>query len=41
LREEHKLKIFENRMLRELYGPKWDEVREESRKLQSEKLHDL
>jgi hypothetical protein len=26
LREKHKLKVFENRVLRELFGPKRDEV---------------
>jgi hypothetical protein len=26
LREEHRLKIFENRMLRRVFGPKGDEV---------------
>jgi hypothetical protein len=28
LREEHKLKVFENRVLRRIFGPKRDEVRE-------------
>jgi hypothetical protein len=26
LREEHRLRVFENRMLRRISGPKWDEV---------------
>jgi hypothetical protein len=26
LREEHRLRVFENRMLRRIFGPKTDEV---------------
>jgi hypothetical protein len=26
LREEHKLKVFENRVLRRILDPKWDEI---------------
>jgi hypothetical protein len=26
LREEHRLRVFENRVLRRVFGPKWDEV---------------
>jgi hypothetical protein len=26
LREEHRLRVFENRVLRGTFGPKWDEV---------------
>ena len=26
LREEHRLRVFENRVLRGRFGPKWDEV---------------
>ena len=26
LREEHRLRVFENRVLREIFGPKRDEV---------------
>jgi hypothetical protein len=33
LREEHKLRVFENRVLRRIYGPKRDEVTGEWRKL--------
>jgi hypothetical protein len=29
LREEHKLRVFENRVLRRIFGPKRDEVRME------------
>jgi hypothetical protein len=33
LREEHSLRVFENRVLRRIFGPKRDEVTEEWRKL--------
>jgi hypothetical protein len=26
--EEHRLRVFENRVLRERFGPKWDKVME-------------
>jgi len=26
LREDRRLKVFENRVLRRIFGPKWDEV---------------
>jgi hypothetical protein len=38
LREEHRLKVFENRILRRIFGPKRDEVTGEWRKLYNEKL---
>jgi hypothetical protein len=38
LREEHKLRVFENRVLRRIFGPKRDEVMGEWRKLHSEEL---
>ena len=41
LREERRLRVFENRMLRRVFGPKRDEVRGEWRKLHNEKLNDL
>jgi hypothetical protein len=41
LREGHRLRVFENRVLRRIFGPKWDEVRGEWRKLQNEELHNL
>jgi hypothetical protein len=41
LREEHRLKVFENRMLRRIFGPKRDEVTGEWRKLHNEELRDL
>jgi DNA repair ATPase RecN len=40
LREECRLRVFENRVLRRKYGPKRDEVTEEWRKLYEE-LNDL
>jgi hypothetical protein len=41
LREEHRLRAFENRVLRRIFGTKRDEVMEEWRKLHSEELHNL
>jgi hypothetical protein len=41
LREEHSLRVFENRVLRRIFGPKRDEVTEEWRKLHSGELHNL
>jgi hypothetical protein len=41
LREEHRLKVFENRVLRRIFGPKKDKVTGEWRKLHNEELHDL
>ena len=38
LREEHRLRVFENRVLRRLFGAKRDEVRGEWRKLHNEVL---
>jgi hypothetical protein len=35
------LGIFENRVLRRIFGPKRDEVTGELRKLHNEELHDL
>jgi hypothetical protein len=40
LREEHRLRVFENRMLR-IFGPKRDEVTGEWRKLLNKELHKL
>jgi hypothetical protein len=36
LREERRLRVFENRVLRRIFGPKRDGVTEEWRKLQNE-----
>jgi len=41
LREERKLKVFENRVLKRIFGPKRDELTMEWRKLHDEKLNDL
>jgi hypothetical protein len=41
LREERRLRVFENRVLRRIFGPKRDEVTGEWRKLQNEELHDM
>jgi hypothetical protein len=41
LREEHRLRVFENRVLRRIFGLKRDEVTGEWRKLHNEELHDL
>jgi len=38
LREEHRLRVFENRVLRRIFGPKRDEVMGEWRKLHNEEL---
>jgi hypothetical protein len=40
-REEHRLRVFENRVLRKILGHKKDEVTGEWRKLHSEELNDL
>ena len=41
LREERRLRVFENRVLRRVFGPKWDDLTGEWRKLHYEELHDL
>jgi hypothetical protein len=41
LRKEHRLRVFENRVLRRIFGPKRDEVTEEWRKLHNGELHNL
>jgi len=40
LKEERRLRVFENRVLRRISGPKRDEETEERRKLHNEKLND-
>jgi hypothetical protein len=41
LREEHRLRVFENRVLRRIFGSKRDEVKGEWRRLHNEELNDL
>jgi hypothetical protein len=41
LREERRLRVYENRVLRRVFGPKRDEVTGEWRKLHNEELNDL
>jgi hypothetical protein len=41
LREEHKLRVFENRVLRRIFGPKRGEVTGDWRKLRNEERHNL
>jgi len=41
LREEHRQRVFENRVLRRIFGPKRDKVTGEWRKLHIEELNDL
>jgi hypothetical protein len=41
LREEHRLRAFENRVLRRIFGPKRDEVTGGWRKLHNEELRDV
>jgi len=41
MREERGLRVFENRELRRIFGPKRDEVTGEWRKLHNEELNDL
>ena len=41
LREERKLRVFENMVLRSIFGPRRDEVTEELRRLHNEEINDL
>jgi hypothetical protein len=41
LREEHRLRVFENKVLRRIFGPKRDEVTGGWRKLHNEELRGL
>jgi hypothetical protein len=41
LREERRLKVYENRVMRRIFGPKRDEVTGEWRKFHSEERHNL
>jgi hypothetical protein len=41
LKEEHRLRVFENRVLRKIFVPKRDKVTREWRRLHNEELNDL
>jgi hypothetical protein len=41
LREEHGLRVFEKRVLRQVFGPRRDEMTRGSRKLHKEELYNL
>jgi hypothetical protein len=41
LREEHRLRVFEKRVLRRIFGPKRVEVTGDWRKIHNEELHNL
>ena len=41
MKEERRLRVSENRMLRRMFGPKKDEVTGEWRRLHNEELNDL
>jgi hypothetical protein len=41
LRDQHRLRVCRNKVLRRIFGLKWDEVTGGWRKLHNEELHDL
>jgi hypothetical protein len=41
LREEHRLLVFKNRVLRKIFGPKRDEVKGEWIRIHNKELYDL
>ena len=41
MREEHRLRVFEDKVLRKIFGAKRDEITEELRKLHNAELHAL
>jgi hypothetical protein len=41
LREEHRLRVYEDRVLRGMFGSKRDKVTRKWRKIHNEKLNDL
>jgi len=41
MKEERKLRVFQNRVLRIIFGPKRDEVTRYLRKLHNEELNDM
>jgi hypothetical protein len=40
-REEHRLRVFEKRVLRRIFGPEREDVKRGLRKLHNEEFHDL
>jgi hypothetical protein len=38
---EHRMMVFENRVLRRIFGPRRDEVTRDWRRLHNEELHNL
>jgi hypothetical protein len=41
LREEHRLRVFESKVLRRIFGPNWDDVTGESKRLHHKELYAL
>ena len=41
MREERKLRVFENKVLRRIFGPRRDEVTGDWRRLHNEEINDL
>jgi hypothetical protein len=41
IKEEHRLKVFENSVLKKIFGPKWDEIIGGWRKFHDEELGNL
>jgi hypothetical protein len=41
LREEHRLRVFENWVLKRIFGPKWNKIMRRWRKLHNEELQNL
>ena len=41
LKDEHRLRVFENRVLKRIFGPKRDEVTRECRRLHNKELYAL
>jgi hypothetical protein len=41
LLEEHRLRVFKNRVLRNIFGPKREEVKREWRRLSNEEFYDV
>jgi hypothetical protein len=41
LREEHRLRVYENRVLRRIFGPKMEEVVGDWRRLHNGELHNF